>query len=311
MTGKTPRISIGMPVFNGEKYIRQALDSLLSQDFEDFELIISDNASGDGTQEICLGYAARDRRIRYHRNNNNIGLHPNFNRVFELSTSPYFTWASSDDMRDPTFLSTCINVLEREPSVVLCYTEVILIDADGKQIGIADDDHLQFRSSDPIERFRQCIWSFKWGTPVHGLIRSSALKRTQLIGGFVSGDTVLLIELSLQGEFHQVAKPLFLRRIHASQASKDVVHRKQPWVLDPANQRRINLRWCGVWYQTTKVVKRAPLSYVLKCKLMYEVFRCFKSRYGSRMKAELRWELKTELKRIAKVWLLRRSLNTN
>ena len=94
---KPPRISIGMPVYNGEQFLAGALDSVLTQDFEDFELIISDNASEDGTQKICLDYAARDRRIRYYRNEMNIGGSRNHSRVFELSAAEYFKWAHYDD----------------------------------------------------------------------------------------------------------------------------------------------------------------------------------------------------------------------
>ena len=301
MTGKTPLISIGMPVRNGQNYIRQALDSLLAQDFEDFELIILDNASEDRTQEISLEYATSDGRIQYHRNENNIGLYKNFNRVFELSNAPYFTWASSDDMRDPTFLSKCIDILQREPSVVLCYTEVVLVDGDGKHIQVADD-HLHIRLSDPVERFRQCIWSITMGTPVHSLIRSSALKETQLFGGFLSSDIALLLELSLKGEFHQVASPLFFRRMHSSQVSKEALRRKRPWVLDAANRRRINLKRCDMCYRTIIEVTRAPLSHVQKGKLMYDVLRCCKTRWGPQMKAELKTELRRELARLIKDW---------
>ena len=123
MTGNIPLLSIGMPVYNGEKFIRQSLDSLLAQDFEDFELIISDNASEDRTKDICLEYSDRDQRIKYYRNNSNIGVDLNFNRVFELSKSRYFTWASSDDMRHPLFLSACLDVLESNPEVQYGFAE--------------------------------------------------------------------------------------------------------------------------------------------------------------------------------------------
>jgi len=127
MTDNKPRVSIGMPVYNGGKYIRQALDSLLAQDYENFELIISDNASTDGTREICREYAGRDERISYYRNEENMGGVWNFHRVLELAQGKYFMWAAADDIWKPGFVSKMVNLLEATPSAVLamCRTEKI------------------------------------------------------------------------------------------------------------------------------------------------------------------------------------------
>lgn len=111
MTDDKPLVSIGMPVYNGERYIRQALDSLLAQDYANFELIISDNVSTDGTQGICLEYAARDERIRYYRNETNLGALRNFNRVFELSSGKYFMWAAHDDVWNPAYVQEVLALL--------------------------------------------------------------------------------------------------------------------------------------------------------------------------------------------------------
>src|SRR5262245_45018612 len=105
MANATPRVSIGLPIFNGEKYVAQAFDSILAQTYADFELIISDNASTDQTEAICQAYANRDRRIRYYRNNRNLGAAANYNRVFDLSTGVYFKWAAHDDIVLPTFVT--------------------------------------------------------------------------------------------------------------------------------------------------------------------------------------------------------------
>ncbi len=117
------RLSIGLPVYNGERFLSAAIDSLLRQTFEDFELIISDNASTDATGAICRGYADQDRRIRYLPTKENIGSAPNFNRVIELASAPYFSWAAHDDVRAPQYLERCVEVLDRDPSVILAYRE--------------------------------------------------------------------------------------------------------------------------------------------------------------------------------------------
>src|SRR6516162_7514022 len=114
-----PRVSIGLPVYNGEKYIHLAVESLLQQDYTDFELIISDNASTDATQEICEELAAKDARIRYSRNATNVGASKNFNHVFEVSNGEFFTWAAHDDVHLPGFLRRCVDVLDQARSTVV------------------------------------------------------------------------------------------------------------------------------------------------------------------------------------------------
>ena len=116
MATDRPRLSIGMPVFNGEKYIRCALDSILSQTYKDFELVISDNASTDKTESICLKYKEQDNRIRYYRNKKNIGAPSNYNRVFLLSSANYFKWAAHDDMIAPEYIEKCMEILENDSS---------------------------------------------------------------------------------------------------------------------------------------------------------------------------------------------------
>src|SRR5687767_6137887 len=113
-----PALSIGLPVYNGERYLREAIGSILSQDFTDFELIISDNASTDGTAAICAFYAARDARIRYHRSETNLGAAPNHRRVFELARAPFFKWAAHDDSGSPQLLERCVQTMyAARPSV--------------------------------------------------------------------------------------------------------------------------------------------------------------------------------------------------
>jgi glycosyltransferase involved in cell wall biosynthesis len=126
-----PRVEVGLPVRNGERFLARQLESLLAQDFRDFEVIISDNASTDATEEICRRYAERDARIRYYRSDIDRGLAWNWNRTFELSRAPYFKWAAHDDEHDPSFLSRCVAVLDADESVVCCHSASVDIDEDG------------------------------------------------------------------------------------------------------------------------------------------------------------------------------------
>jgi glycosyltransferase involved in cell wall biosynthesis len=133
-----PPVSIGLPVYNGEKYLSLALDSLLAQDYGDFELIIADNASTDRTAEICRQYADRDRRIRFARNDRNLGAVENFNNVFRLSSGEYFMWAAHDDLWHPSYISRCLGALRQDARVVLCASAVEFIGESGNKLPEAD-----------------------------------------------------------------------------------------------------------------------------------------------------------------------------
>jgi glycosyltransferase involved in cell wall biosynthesis len=211
----TTRISIGMPVFNGEKFIKSALDSILSQTYQNFELVISDNASTDRTSEICREYASKDERIRYYRNVKNIGGPKNYNRVFEISKSEYFKWAAYDDVLAPKFLEKCVSVLDSHPSAVGCFCKTGRIDENGKFIGYHNENALKNLSSIKAHvRFRDLLGMYYITTPFHGLYRSSSFARSQLHGSYIGADRNLVAELSLMGRIYEIPECLFFWREH-------------------------------------------------------------------------------------------------
>ena len=115
---KSTKVSVGLPVYNGEKFIQRRLDSILNQTFTDFELIISDNASNDATSKICQEYIKKDKRVRYFRQNKNIGIVQNWNFVLQQAKYEYFVWASVDDLWNPNFLEKNIKILSSKKNVV-------------------------------------------------------------------------------------------------------------------------------------------------------------------------------------------------
>jgi len=125
MKTTSPKVSIGMPVYNGEKFIRGALDSLLAQTFTDFELIVSDNASTDSTELICREYMDRDTRIHYVRQRQNIGSVANFQYVLSEASGEYFMWAAADDRRDSRFLSMAVEVLDSDARIGLVFSDMV------------------------------------------------------------------------------------------------------------------------------------------------------------------------------------------
>lgn len=284
---RKPLVSIGMPVYNGENYIRQALDCLLAQDYEKFELVISDNASTDATQQICLEYAERDRRIRYHRNKVNLGMVKNFNRVFELSRGRYFMWASHDDLWEPGFVSRCVEVLRGEPSVVLCYPQGKFIGPDGDPI---KTPLLSFdtRGMNLISRFHVVIWGLNYNFPIRGLMKSNALKRTRLFGNTLGSDIVLLTELSLLGQFAHVPAPLFHNRLPGNDDWLDQVDAFTEKIGKPVTTQWVALYW--YWqmiYGHVQVVSKHVPGYANKAILIPSVVFCGLVKYRWLLKALL------------------------
>jgi glycosyltransferase involved in cell wall biosynthesis len=208
-----PRVSIGLPVYNGEAFLNEALDSLLAQSYTDFELVISDNASTDRTEAICRERAAGDARIRYVRQDINVGASRNFNRVFELSRGEYFKWAAHDDLQEPDFLKACVEVLDANPDVVLVYPLARDLDEAGntlKVIGMgldADTPSASRRFAEFIRREHSCIAIF-------GVVRADVLRRTRLLGTYADCDRVLLAEIALAGRAREIHEPYFIHRLH-------------------------------------------------------------------------------------------------
>ncbi len=255
-----PRVSIGLPVYNGENYLREALDSILSQSFKDFELIISNNASTDGTADICKAYAAKDRRIRYFRNQTNLGAAKNFNRVFELSTGEYFKWAAHDDILTPDFLLKCVQRLDHDPAVILCYSKTKIIDARGLFL-FDDDTKLDIDLTRPASRFGDLVLIVHPCFPVFGVIRAEILRKTPLIGGYTSSDRVLLGELSLHGRFFEIPEYLFFRRNHPRQSIMAFNYRERIIWFDPLKAGKIVFIVWRVFLEYCLAIKRAPLSW--------------------------------------------------
>ncbi|WGV27383.1 glycosyltransferase family 2 protein [Halotia branconii] len=216
MSNNQPRLSIGLPVYNGEKFLKEAIDSLLAQTFEDFELVISDNASTDKTEEICRAYVNQDKRIRYYRNEKNLGCARNFNRVFELSSGEYFKWAAYDDLHAPEFISKCIEVLDQDPGIILCYSQIYFIDEHGKFLQNYDIQ-LQVDSPKPHERFHELL-AKNLCYQSYGVVRASALKKIPPMGSYALADGILLLRLGILGRFYEIPEYLFFARYHPQQS---------------------------------------------------------------------------------------------
>lgn len=258
-----PRLSVGLPVYNGAEYLTEALDSLLGQSYRDFELVISDNASTDETSEICRRYAAQDSRIRYFLQQRNIGASPNHNFVFEQSRGEFFKWTSCDDLYGRDLLLRCVEALDANPGAVLSHGWYGIVHgrnsyAQGATYALGTD------SVRPLMRFRSLLFDVG-GEDMYGVIRSDVLRRTPLLGSYHPvAERPLVAELSLHGTFYQVPEYLAFRREHADRAGAVRIKRDQCTIRDPRRQSRVlhpalRLNAEYVW-AFVAAVWRAPLS---------------------------------------------------
>lgn len=275
MTMQRPRVTIGMAVYNGENYIREAIESILNQTFTDFELIISDNASTDGTKQICEHYAAQDSRIKYSRNTQNLGAVPNLNRTFELASGEYFKWSDHDDILAPEFLEQTVAALDRHTDVIVCYPRVKLIDADGNFTEDYDPlPNIDF--SQPHIRFGRLICKPD-GRAIQtmGLIRSSVMRRTRLHGSYPSSDEVLMAHLGLIGRFMELPDRLIYYRIHPKQSTKGILASERARVLfvDTSLRGKLSLIKWPYLLDCLKAIHQTPLSTIQRLLCYTQVFR--------------------------------------
>jgi glycosyltransferase involved in cell wall biosynthesis len=251
-----PLVSIGIPVYNAQRYLREALDSLVAQDYEAIELIISDNASTDETPAICREYAARDPRIRYERAEQNQGAIWNFHRVFELARGQYFMWAAFDDLREPSYVRRCVEALEEHREAVLCCTNVRFIDEAGR---VTEPDP-RMRLTHPVGKTRadrvRALAGANFWVDFYGLIRREALLTTRLAQPIWGFDVLLLLELCLRGDVVVVPEALFSYRIFAEKNQGDLA----VGLTGPASPARVSVSWSNLAMEMAHSISLAPIS---------------------------------------------------
>jgi glycosyltransferase involved in cell wall biosynthesis len=270
---KVPRVSIGVPVYNGEHFLSKTLDSLLAQTFADFEIIICDNCSNDATKQICLSYVAAETRVQYHRNSENIGAPRNFNRVATFSRGEYFKWSGADDLCAPTMIERCVEVLDRRPDAVLCYPKTRLIDENG--VAVQDyEDRLNLQLEAPNWRFASLLSNIRMCNAVFGLIRSTALRGTRLFGIYSNSDLAFLAELALHGSFVELPEPLFFRRSYELSAIKYRSPYDRMTMFEPNCVGELSFPNWRLFIGFLSAIHRAPISWAesLRCYVQMHIW---------------------------------------
>lgn len=281
---KLPRVSIGLPVYNGEKYISESMDALLGQTFEDFELIISDNASTDSTGDICREYATRDSRVRYIRQPRNIGLSPNHNFVVDEARGEYFKWAAADDLYARDLLLSCVSALDEHPEVVLAHSWTAAVD-NGGNVTQAYSYPLKTDSPSAPERLRSFLFGSSGMFEVpgsgnhdlvridhngilracdeYGVMRTSVLRKIKPFDSYHHPDRIIVAELLLHGPFHLTPDWMYFRRDHEGRAYKSSLQARCA-IQDPKRANRLKnptIRLVGEYLLGyVGAISRAPLS---------------------------------------------------
>ena len=232
-----PRLTVGLPVYNGERFLAESLDSLLGQTYEDFELVISDNASTDGTASICHRYAKQDSRVRYIRQPSNIGCAPNHNFVIRQARGELLKMASHDDLYARDLLKLCIDALDEHPRVVLAHSWSAVIDETSTVTEVVDYPVNTAAATAP-ERFRSMLFD-GWGDDEGGVVRLETLRKSALHGSYHFSDRTFTAEIALHGPFYMVPDWLYFRRQHAGQGGKNPSVRARCANLDPRRASRL------------------------------------------------------------------------
>lgn len=252
-------LSIGLPVYNGERYLAGALGALLDQTYRDFELIVADNASTDRTPEICRAFAAGDDRVRVLRNPENLGAARNYNRTLEQARGRYFKWAAHDDLCHPRFVERCVAVLEAEPETVLVHSRSLAIDDRGRPIGPYAGEP-PFDQDRPSARFAAAVLTPHACISVFGVMRRDVLLKTVRHGDWVGADRNLLAELALHGRVRLVSDVLFKRRAHEQASIHRFTdeHERLAW-FDPAHRGRLSFPTWRRLAEYGRAIRRVPL----------------------------------------------------
>lgn len=262
-SGDCPLVSIGVPVFNAERFLKRALDSLLDQSLSDFELIISDNASTDGTQAICEDYARRDFRIRYIRQNSNIGAPRNWNVLVHEARGVFFKWASANDYCVPVMLEQCVKTMQADPGIVLCYGRTQLVDENEQPIEIYEHD-MAFDEALPSERFDRVCTQLRLNNAQSGVFRRDVLRLTRLDRLYPSGDMALMAELALYGRFQMIPVVLLFRRQSRGTFTSMLTPLERQKVYNPKAKAPMKFILTRRHLDNLGSISRAPISLVEK-----------------------------------------------
>lgn len=266
---RAPLVTIALPVYNGERFVAQAIECALTQTLTDLELIISDNGSTDATRRICEAYAACDARVTYVRFDTNQGPIKNFNRAFELARGRYIKFSPHDDVYDRTYVERCVAVLEQNPDIVACNTPFAIINEKGEVQGMSAFE-IHADQASPHERYYALLNNAKC-YDFFGVIRKAALDRMPqpLLGRYAHTDGIVLARIGMLGRIHHIPEPLYFNRDYKERSGNTyTTYREYVYFLDPSQRGRIVFPRWRIAVELFRTVAMFPLP-------VHERMRCY------------------------------------
>ncbi len=255
------RVSIGLPVYNGENFVEDAIRSVLDQTFEDFELIISDNASVDRTGEIARDFAASDPRVRYIRSERNLGAARNYNRAWQESSGAYFRWLAHDDRIAPTYIAATVAALDAAPDAVLCNTVVDYIDPQGTVFAFYDSVLDEASGPDPVQRFAAMVLLSHSCVDMFAMVRRSAMEGSLLHATFHGADRAFLAQMALRGRLLQLPEHLVQMREHQNRYTRQQASAKMRRLWhDPDSRGGSGMPTLKLYSEYVKLVRGEALT---------------------------------------------------
>ncbi len=273
----TPLVSIGIPVYNEAKFIAEALTNLLAQTYPSLQILISDNASSDDTEEICRGFALKYPQITYIRHVKNLGQQGNFNYVPLVASGDYFCWAAGHDFLAPTFIADCVSALQNSPQAVLAYPRTIDVLPDGKPFN-ENSRPFSLEHFSPAQRFCEVMWRVDCNY-VYGLWRRTAMIDSKLFQPFPAPDRVFLSEMAIKGTFVPVQTIRYCRMNRGKKQTEiEKRHRLMSYIFPDKKFTDAQLS-TNEFYRPTlrgfyRVVQDAPFSILLRLRCFVSVWLC-------------------------------------
>ncbi len=278
-------------MFNGQQYLDAAVDSVLSQTYPDFELLIADNCSTDASLAMARAWQESDRRVKVIESPRNLGAAPNFNRVVTAARGELFKWMACDDLIVPDFLSKCVQRMEQDPAAVLVYSDAVKIDEEGNQTRPIYDTGMELmtNSPDPVIRFRDLVLKDHSCISVFGLFRKDALCKTDLIGSYFASDRVLLADLALLGPFSRIDEPLILHREHLGRSTRSIPRARDrvAWFDTSLSEARVFPHW-RLLKEYGSAVARSEMSWRQRAHCFVHLLRWIAQRNGRDLLHDLR-----------------------
>jgi glycosyltransferase involved in cell wall biosynthesis len=270
-----PKVTIGLPVRNGQRHIARAIESVMAQEFTDFEMVICDNDSEDSTADVVRRYTESDPRIRLHENEHNIGQIANMKRVFDLGSGEYLRWMGHDDSLEPDYLSKTVAYLDQHPDMIGVSTYIRYFDDDGNEY-YAEYTGERLDSPEPQKRFCRTLWfqrnDYRFSDPHYSLYRRSALQKTHFLQPVFDTDLLLAAELSLVGPTGHIPQCLsHRRRVPSSFDDREALQaRNDPDLADEMHPSYIRLS-----ANYNALVNAAPLTWAQRLVCRQAIARFF------------------------------------